>query len=83
MSGFSDIFGVQTMLPLGMRSQFSRVLIVSAFLNFGLLALLARLYGEQGAAATVFVVETYIAVAMAATLYFEKVPFLKRRPLAS
>jgi polysaccharide transporter, PST family len=83
MSGFSDIFGVQTMLPLGMRSQFSRVLIVSAFLNFGLLTLLAKLYGEQGAAATVLVVETYIAVAMAATLYFEKVPFLKRRPLAS
>jgi polysaccharide transporter, PST family len=83
MSGFSDIFGVQTMLPLGMRSQFSRVLIVSAFLNFGLLALLARLYGEQGAAATVLTVETYIAVAMGATLYFQKVPFLRRRPLAS
>lgn len=83
MSGFSDIFGVQTMLPLGLRSQFSRVLIVSAFLNFGLLTLLAKLYGEQGAAATVLVVETYIAVAMGATLYFQKVPFLKRRPLAS
>jgi PST family polysaccharide transporter len=82
MSGFSDIFGVQTMLPLGMRTQFSRVFIGSAFLNFGLLAVLAKLYGEQGAAATVLVVETYLAVAMAATLYFEKVPFLKRRPLA-
>jgi polysaccharide transporter, PST family len=83
MSGFSDIFGVQTMLPLGMRTQFSRVFIGSAFLNFGLLAVLAKLYGEQGAAATVLLVETYLAVAMAATLYFEKVPFLKRRPLAS
>ncbi|SAL79129.1 hypothetical protein [Caballeronia telluris] len=56
MSSLSDLFGVQTMLPLGMNSAFSRVLIGSAVLNFGLLAVLAKLFGEQGAAATALIV---------------------------
>jgi PST family polysaccharide transporter len=79
MSGLADLFGVQTMLPLGMMAQFTRVLLGSAVLNFGLLPVLAKLYAEQGAAATVLVVQTAIAVAMAATLYLQKVPFLKRQ----
>jgi O-antigen/teichoic acid export membrane protein len=83
MSGLSDLFGVQTMLPLGLKTAFSRVLIASAVLNFGLLAVLAKLFGEQGAAATVLAVETSIAAAMAFTLYLEGVPLLKRRPIAT
>src|SRR5258708_38803316 len=79
MSGLADVFGVQTMLPLGMKAQFSRVLLGSAVLNFGLLAVLAKLYNEQGAAATVLAVQTSVAVAMAATLYLQGVPFLKRK----
>ena len=79
MSGLADVFGVQTMLPLGMKAQFSRVLLSSAVLNFGLLAVLANLYAEQGAAATVLAVQTFVAVAMAATLYLQGVPFLKRK----
>ncbi|SAL39878.1 flippase [Caballeronia humi] len=78
MSSLSDLFGVQTMLPLGMNSAFSRVLIASAVLNFGLLAVLAKLFGEQGAAATALIVETSIAAAMALTLHLEGVQFLRR-----
>jgi PST family polysaccharide transporter len=78
MSSLSDLFGVQTMLPLGMNSPFSRVLIGSAVVNFGLLAVLAKLFGEQGAAATALIVETSIAAAMALTLHLEGVQFLKR-----
>ncbi|MDR5739121.1 MULTISPECIES: flippase [unclassified Caballeronia] len=82
MSGLADLFGVQTMLPLGMKSHFSRVLIGSAILNFALLAVLATLFHEQGAAATVLIVETAIAAAMAFTLHLEGVPLLKRqRPI--
>ena len=81
MAGLSDLFGVQTMLPLGMKSQFSRVLIASAVLNFSLLAVLARYFGEQGAAATVLIVETSVALGMAFTLYLQGVPLL-RRPMA-
>lgn len=79
MSGLADVFGVQTMLPLGMKAQFSRVLLGSAVLNFGLLPVLSQLYAEQGAAATVLVVQTAIAFAMAGMLYLQKVPFLKRQ----
>jgi PST family polysaccharide transporter len=78
MSSLSDLFGVQMMLPLGMNSAFSRVLIASAALNFGLLAVLAKLFGEQGAAATALAVETSIAAAMALTLRLEGVQLLKR-----
>jgi PST family polysaccharide transporter len=83
MVGLTDLFGVQTMLPLGMKAQFSRVLMASAVLNFSLLAVLANLFGEQGAAATVLIVETLVAAAMAFTLHLQGVPLLKRqRPIA-
>jgi PST family polysaccharide transporter len=62
-----------------MKAQFSRVLLGSALLNFGLLPVLAKLYAEQGAAATVLAVETSVAIAMVATLYLQGVPFLKRK----
>jgi PST family polysaccharide transporter len=78
MVGLTDLFGVQTMLPLGMKAQFSRVLMASAVLNFGLLAVLAKLFGEQGAAATVLIVETLAAAAMAFTLHLQGVSLLKR-----
>jgi len=81
MVGLTDLFGVQTMLPLGMKAQFSRVLMASAVLNFGLLAVLAKLFGEQGAAATVLIVETLAAAAMAFTLHLQGVSLLKR-PIA-
>ncbi len=81
MSGLFDLFGVQTMRPLGMKAHFSRVLIGSAALNFALLAVLAKLFGEQGAVATVLIVETSIAAAMFFTLHLEDVPLL-RRPIA-
>ncbi|WP_213229775.1 flippase [Caballeronia sp. NK8] len=82
MAGLSDLFGVQTMLPLGMKAQFSRVLMASAVVNFGLLAVLATLFGEQGAGATVLITETLVAAAMAFTLHLQGVPLLKRRPIA-
>ncbi|SAL07946.1 polysaccharide biosynthesis protein [Caballeronia arationis] len=82
MSSLSDLFGVQMMLPLGMNSAFNRVLIASAALNFGLLAVLAKLFGEQGAAATALAVETSVAAAMALTLRLEGVQLLKR-PVAT
>jgi PST family polysaccharide transporter len=78
MSSLSEMFGVQTMLPLGINSAYSRVLIGSAVVNFGLLAVLAKLFGEQGTAATALIVETSIAAVMALTLHLEGVQFLKR-----
>jgi PST family polysaccharide transporter len=42
---------------------------------------LTKFFGEQGAAATVLIVETCVAGAMAFTLHLQGVPFLKR-PIA-
>jgi polysaccharide transporter, PST family len=79
MSGMADIFGVQTLLPLGLKAQFSRVLLAAAILNFILLIVLARVFGEQGAAGAVLVAQTFAAIGMALTLYMQRVPFFLRR----
>jgi O-antigen/teichoic acid export membrane protein len=79
MAGLTDVFGVQTMLPLGLKVQFSRVLLSSGVLNFALLVPLTHLFGAQGAAATVLTTETAIVIAMAYTLSLQGVALLKRR----
>lgn len=37
MAGMTDLFGVQTMLPLGMKTAFTRILMSSGILNIVLL----------------------------------------------
>lgn len=81
MAGMTDVFGVQTMLPLGMKVQFSRVLIASGLFNFSLLALLTTWFGADGAAATVLATETAIVLAMVYTLSQQDIS-LFRRPRA-
>jgi O-antigen/teichoic acid export membrane protein len=79
MAGLTDVLGVQTMLPLGLKVPFSRVLMASGVFNFALLALLATRFGATGAAATVLSTETAIVIAMAYTLSLQGVDLLKRR----
>jgi len=79
MAGLTDVLGVQTMLPLGLKVQFSRVLLASGVLNFTVLILLAKLFGAPGAAATVLITETMIVLAMAYTLSLQGVGLLKRQ----
>jgi polysaccharide transporter, PST family len=78
MAGMTDLFGVQTMLPLGMKTAFSRVLISSGFLNVALLPLLAKFFAEQGAAAAVLVAESSVAAALAYILYAQGVSLIGR-----
>lgn len=76
MAGMTDLFGVQTMLPLGMKTAFSRVLISSGFLNVALLPLLAKWFAERGAAAAVLVAESAVAAALAYILYAQGVSLI-------
>ncbi|KVK83878.1 polysaccharide biosynthesis protein [Burkholderia ubonensis] len=76
MAGMSDIFGVQTMLPLGMKKAFTRVLMSSGVLNVVLLPLLAKYFAEQGAAAAVLLAESAVAIALAAIVHRERVPLI-------
>ena len=80
MAAMTDVFGVQTMLPLGLKVPFSRILIASGVFNFVLLALLTKLFGATGAAATVLATETMIVIAMAYTLSQQGVELFKRKP---
>ena len=74
--GLSNIFGVQTMLNLGMQRSFSRILMLSGALNVCLLLPLTYFYGARGAAASVMVTECFVTVAMGISLHRQGVRFV-------
>jgi O-antigen/teichoic acid export membrane protein len=61
----SGVFGIQTMLPLGMKREFTRIVVASGLVNLVLLAALAPKFGAMGAAAAVLITETLVTIAMA------------------
>ncbi|WP_423369882.1 oligosaccharide flippase family protein [Burkholderia sp. LMG 32019] len=73
MASMTDLFGVQTMLPLGMKRVFSTILISSGLLNVTILPPLASLFAERGAAIAVLMVETAVAVALVYVICRERV----------
>jgi PST family polysaccharide transporter len=65
----SNIFGVQTMLALGMEASFSRVLIAAAVVDVAVFVPAAWLAGGIGAAGANVVVELFVTAAMAVLLH--------------
>lgn len=74
--GLSNLFGIQTMLPMGMKREFTAVLIASGVVNVALLTLLAPHWGAVGASTSVVVTEALVALAMKAVLWQRGVPLL-------
>lgn len=66
--GLSNVFGIQTMLPLGLKRPFSRIVLVSGLINVVLLFLLVPLLQAEGAAAAVLLTEGFVTLAMALVL---------------
>lgn len=64
----SNIFGIQTMLPFGLKQAFSRVLLGAGLLNIGTLVPLALAWGAQGAAVAMAGTELAVALTMALVL---------------
>lgn len=64
----SNVFGIQTMLPLGMGSTFTKIVMLSGILNLTLIALLAPRIGAPGAAIGVLCTEATVTLVMAAAL---------------
>ncbi|MEP9404205.1 flippase [Sphingomonas sp. VNH70] len=64
----SNIFGTQTMIPLGMSKIFSRILLISAIFNLVVFIPLAYYYGAIGAAMANIAVEIGVTLAMVAAL---------------
>ena len=60
----SNIFGIQTMLNLGYKQAFSRILVVAAILGVGLSLVLVPVYEGLGTAVTLLAVEVFVMVAM-------------------
>ena len=66
--GLSNIFGIQTMVALGMQRIFSRIFIISATLNFVLIFPMVVLWQGVGLAVTAVIVECFVTVIMYITL---------------
>lgn len=62
--GLSNVFGIQTLLPLGEEKRFSRILLASGIFNLGLLVALAPAHGARGAAMAVTVTELLVTALM-------------------
>lgn len=60
----SNMFGIQTMLNLGYKQAFSRILVVAAILGVGMSLLLLPVYEGLGTAITLLVVELFVTVVM-------------------
>ncbi len=76
--GLSNVFGLHTMLPLGMKSAFSRILLVAGPVNIALLLPLAMNFGAAGAASAVLLTEVLVTLAMAVSLWRLHVPIFGR-----
>lgn len=63
--GLSNVFGVQTLLPLGHRRAFATVLLTAGAVNLALLFPLATRWGAMGAAAAAVVSEAVVTIALA------------------
>ena len=65
----NNIYGTQGMLNFGMKSQFSRILVVSAFLNNIILIPLCFWFKAPGAAASALTTEVFVTLVMARMMY--------------
>jgi PST family polysaccharide transporter len=74
----NNIYGTQGMLNFGMKPQYSRIIVISAFLNNIILIPLCFWFKAPGAAASALITETFVTVVMALMLYNKGVNLLPR-----
>lgn len=79
--GLSNVLGIQTMLPLGMNRQFSRILLLSGIINIGMIIPLSSHFQAFGAAIAVLVTEFMVTLLMATTLRRSEIPIFKREKI--
>jgi polysaccharide transporter, PST family len=70
----SNVFGLHTMLPLGMKRSFSGILMLAGPLNVLAMLILAHFFGPVGAAAAVLTTELFVTSLMAIQLRRRDVP---------
>jgi O-antigen/teichoic acid export membrane protein len=67
--GLSNVLGINVMLPLGMKTEFTIIVSVSAAINFLAMLVFCPLYGAVGGAISAVIAESFVTVAMALILY--------------
>ena len=64
----SNILGIQTMLPFGMKAQFGKILVGAAFIDLIVFIPGVRYFGAEGAASANVLIELFVTCAMATVL---------------
>lgn len=77
--GLSNVLGIQTMLTLGMKQIFTRIVLVSGIMNIILVLVLAPIWGAPGAASAMLFTELMVAVLMIWALHQSGVHILANR----
>jgi O-antigen/teichoic acid export membrane protein len=65
----NNIYGTQGMLNFGMKPQYSRIIVLSAFLNNLILIPLCYFFKASGAAASALIIESFVTLTMGTMLY--------------
>jgi PST family polysaccharide transporter len=68
----NNIYGTQGMLNFGMKSEYSRIIVLSAFLNNIILVPLCYWFKAPGAAASGLLIETVVTLAMGMMLFHDR-----------
>lgn len=76
--GLSNVFGIQTLLVLGMNKVFSRILIVSGLLSLLLIFPLGSLFSQDGAAISTFITEVTVTSLMLLVIIKRKIPIFRK-----
>lgn len=64
----SNIFGIQTMLPFDLKSEFSKILISAGIINLILIIPFSYLWAANGAALAVMISEFFVTITMGVVL---------------
>ncbi len=73
----SNVYGIQTMLTLGMNKIFSRILVASAAVNLILVLPLAWRFAGEGAAMSMLITEIFVTSTMALVLHVRGIHLYK------
>jgi len=74
--GLSNVFGIQTLVPLGLKKSFSRIVMASGLVNLVLLLVFVPRWEAEGAAAAVLLTEGLVTLVMAMVLRKNKIYIL-------
>lgn len=70
--GINNVFGINMMLPMGMRRAFTAATLGSGLVNIALLFPFCRAYGATGGAMAMVVSEAFVVIAMGLWLYLDR-----------